>query len=410
MRGGMLMVALGSWAAGLAPSSACSCVPSSLCRPLHPQPPPRREQQVFLEGKIYNGSGNNGGYGVWPWHNGVTSVVVFGSGNDTERAFDQILCEAHRHGARAILPCGVPRINATDNLSSPAFRRQWVASSIEYMWGGASNPKPRGGGGWDGCNLDIENPDLGARPGLTELVKELKTAMQNRVPGSHLTFDASGDPRTDHARHMVYNYSALAEHVDYFVPCYYDMQTRVACKRRSSGCSLPSPNSPLDAVQAGLEYYLDDLHTDPSTIIMAVPFYGYDVPCRAGGSKSDCRVLPSGSGAGSAPALARQQAGGSMLGAVTVGYGTILNELLPLADSRGVQWNESAASPYFDYPNATTGLRHRVYYDNPRSITAKRELAQRLGLGGVSVWTADALPHSTNPAAAREMWEAIALL
>ena len=37
-------------------------------------------------------------------------------------------------------------------------------------------------------------------------------------------------------------------------------------------------------------------------------------------------------------------------------------------------------------------------------------LAQRLGLGGVSVWTADALPHSTNPAAAREMWEAIALL
>ena len=82
-----------------------------------------------------------------------------------------------------------------------------------------------------------------------------------------------------------------------------------------------------------------------------------------------------------------------------------------MADSRGVQWNESAASPYFDYPNATTGLHgHRVYCDNPRSITAKHELAQRLGLGGVSVWTADALPHSTNPAGAREMWEAIALL
>ena len=349
MRGGMLMVALGSWAAGLPPSSACSCVPSSLCRPLRPQPPPRREQQVFLEGMIYNGSANNGGYGVWPWHSGVTSVVVFGSGNDTEAAFDQIVCEAHRHGARAILPCGVPRIDATDNLSSPAFRRQWVASSVDWMWGGASNPRPRGGGGWDGCNLDIENPDLGARAGLTELVKELKTAMQNRVPGSHLTFDASPDPRTDHSRHMVFNYSALAEHVDYFVPCYYDMQTRVACKRRSSGCSLPSPNSPLDAVRAGLAYYLDELHTDPSTIIMAVPFYGYDVPCRAGGSSSDC-VLPSvasGSGAGAAPALARQQAGagGPMLGAVTVGYGTILNELLPLADSRGVQWNESAASP-----------------------------------------------------------------
>jgi hypothetical protein len=302
---------------------------------------------------------------------------------------------ANRHGARAILPCGAPRIDATDNLSSVAFRTMWVNSSIQRLWGGAGWSF-----GWDGCNLDIENHDLGARPGLTELVKELKMAMNSRVPGSHLTFDASGVPSDDTRRNMVFNYSALSEYVDYFVPMYYDMQTHVACSRRSSGCALPSPNSPLPAVQAGLEYWLSVLKIDPSTIIMAVPFYGYDVPCKAGGNSSGC-VLPA---SGSSDTLVDA----AMKGSVMVGYGTILNELLPLS-SGGVQWNASASSPYFDYPNATTGLRHRVYYDNPRSISDKRELAQRLGLGGISAWTADALPHSSNPAAAAAMWEAISI-
>ena len=82
---------------------------------------------------------------------------------------------------------------------------------------------------------------------------------------------------------MVFNYTALAEQVDYFLAMYYDMQTHVACSRRSSGCALPSPNSPLPAVQGGLDYWINVLKIDPSTIIMAVPFYGYDVPCKAGG-------------------------------------------------------------------------------------------------------------------------------
>jgi di-N-acetylchitobiase len=389
---------------GASSARACSCVPSSLCRPLDPQPTARRrEQQVFLEGKLYNGSGNNGGDGVWPWQSGVTSVVVFGSGNDSTAAFEQILCEAHRHGARAILPCGVPRINATDNLSSAAFRQMWVNSSIERMWGGVGSA---GAGwlGWDGCNLDIENHDLGARPGLTELVKELKVAMNRRVPGSHLSFDASGEPSEDARRNMVFNYTALSEHVDYFIPTFYDMVTHIACSRRSSGCSLPSPNSPLPKVQAELEFWLNTLKIDPSKLIMALPFYGYDAPCKEGGNLSEC-ILPaasSSSSSSSSDTLVDQ----AMKGAAMIGYGTIINEKLPLS-RRGVQWNATASSPYFDYPNATTGLRHRVYYDNPRSIAAKRKLAQRLGLGGISAWTADALPHSSDPAAAAAMWEAI---
>ena len=97
----------------------------------------------------------------------------------------------------------------------------WLDSSIERLWGGGGSAGA-GWQGWDGCNLDIENHDLGARPGLAELVTELKTAMNSRVPGSHLTFDASGVPSDDTRRNMVFNYSALSVSLlfHYFVPMF----------------------------------------------------------------------------------------------------------------------------------------------------------------------------------------------
>ena len=107
---------------------------------------------MFLEGLAYNGSANDGG-GIWPWQAGVTTVVVFGAGNDTGAAFEQTLCQAHSHGARVLLPAS-PRITATDNLSSAEFRHSWVNSAIARLW------QPAGSGawglpGWDGLNLDI---------------------------------------------------------------------------------------------------------------------------------------------------------------------------------------------------------------------------------------------------------------
>ena len=183
-------------AAGTGGGPSCSCVPASLCQPLHPQPPPRIEQAVFLEGETYNGTANDGG--VWPWQPGVTTVVVFGAGRDTGAAFQSTLCEAHRHGARALLPAA-PRITAADNLSSAAFRRSWVRSAIARLRGDSSVPGAVRG--WDGLNMDIESRDLGARRGLTALVCELRAQMQAVLPGSHLTFDSSVEPRLDASPH-----------------------------------------------------------------------------------------------------------------------------------------------------------------------------------------------------------------
>jgi len=171
----------------------------------------------------YNGSANDGG-GIWPWQAGVTTVVVFGAGNDSGAAFEQTLCQAHSHGARVLLPAS-PRITATDNLSSAEFRHSWVAQAIARLW------QPAGSGawglpGWDGLNLDIESRELGARPGLTELVCLLRARMQAQLPGSHLTFDSSIQPQLDASRRddpMVFDYTGLSKCVDYFVPMACEM-------------------------------------------------------------------------------------------------------------------------------------------------------------------------------------------
>ena len=151
----------------------------------------------------------------------------------------------------------------------------------------------------------------------------------------------------------------------------------------------PSPNSPLPAVESGLRHYLTALRIQPSQLVLAMPFYGYDIPCQDGGDPGACALAGSWSNT-----------------AFQTSYATILRELLPTAIGGASRWNASAASPYFDYTLA--GQRHRVFYDNPKSIGLKVALARRLGLGGVSVWTADCLPYEADPGAAAAMWAALA--
>ena len=57
-----------------------------------------------------------------------------------------------------------------------------------------------------------------------------------------------------------------------------------------------------------------------------------------------------------------------------VGYGEIVTSMLPEA-THGRQWDAVASSPYFDFVNASTGKRHRVWYDDAESLALKSKLA-----------------------------------
>lgn len=55
-----------------------------------------------------------------------------------------------------------------------------------------------------------------------------------------------------------------------------------------------------------------------------------------------------------------------------------------------IRYDEEAQAPYFQYYDSN-GTEHVVWFDDPRSILARLELAETYGLGGVSYWSVDRL-------------------
>ena len=77
----------------------------------------------------------------------------------------------------------------------------------------------------------------------------------------------------------------------------------------------------------------------------------------------------------------------------------------------------TALSPGVSDPTADTFVRvpdpffgrHRVFFDNQASIKKKVALARQFGLRGVSAWTANMLPYTSDPPAAAAMWDALVM-
>mgnify|MGYP005955170141 CR=1 FL=1 len=114
----------------------------------------------------------------------------------------------------------------------------------------------------------------------------------------------------------------------------------------------PMPVAPLPQVEQVLQYAVSEI---PSwKIQMGIPNYGYDWQ------------LPYQSGTR----------------AVTLGN----QEAVLLASQVGaeIQFEESVQTPTFQYTRA--GIDHQVWFEDARSIAAKLNLAESLGLGGVAYW------------------------
>jgi hypothetical protein len=205
------------------PRPPCPCTPASLCASLNPQPPAgMSEQAAFLAG--WEPRLGHDITSVLPWVSAnITSVTVFGA-----TSFTKTLCEAHRHGARAITLLPLSPGGTGADISSREYRQKWVNASIQHLrsygGGGVSylwfsrhsyyhiyimvNPSV-GSAGWDGGNLDVEGfDDSSKRDDLSSLVCELRAAMTQWLPGSQLSFDSSMDPARDS---QFYDYVALSQ-------------------------------------------------------------------------------------------------------------------------------------------------------------------------------------------------------
>lgn len=115
----------------------------------------------------------------------------------------------------------------------------------------------------------------------------------------------------------------------------------------------PMAVAPINKVRQVLDYAVTEIES--TKINMGIPNYGYDWP------------LPFQRGVTKAKTL-----------------GNIEAVQLAIAKGAEIQFDEVAMSPYFNYTE--NGIRHEVWFEDPRSIQAKLELIYEYNLRGASYW------------------------
>jgi spore germination protein YaaH len=136
------------------------------------------------------------------------------------------------------------------------------------------------------------------------------------------------------------------------------------------GSQAAGPVAPLDGpggdVRLTLLRFIEG--AGAQKVILGVPYFGYDWPIAFKGPGAAVRTPASKHG-----------------GAWSVAYSAAV-DFLRKHPSVKVQWDPTAASPYFSYHDTKHDTDRQVWYEDARSIAAKYALAKSAGVAGVGIW------------------------
>ncbi|SHI45564.1 glycosyl hydrolase family 18 protein [Desulfosporosinus lacus] len=191
----------------------------------------------------------------------------------------------------------------------------------------------------DGVNLDLEKAAPADRPLFTRLIQTWSAMFKeaNFVVSIDVPAKTSDDPQD--AWRGSFDYRPIGRAVDEVILMTYEEHWSE---------SEPGSVASIPWVTQVLDYAIANIPRDK--IYMGIPMYGYDWPENGTG-----KVI----GYQRATELARR-------------YGAPL------------QWDARQHSTYFRYE--TRGVRHTVYFEDPRSLREKLELATQKGIRGVALW------------------------
>ncbi|WP_150274987.1 S-layer homology domain-containing protein [Paenibacillus tepidiphilus] len=195
--------------------------------------------------------------------------------------------------------------------------------------------------GLDGLNLDFENVGGADRAALTVFVAQL--AARLHTLGAVLSVDVSPDLGTDWTE--AFDYAALGMKADYIVMMGYD--------EHYSGSLSPGSNASLPYVEEAVTRLLKTVSS--RKVLLALPFFNHDWTLRQNG------ISPS-----SAPLSLTGQNG------IVSRYG-----LLPV-------WDSSIGQYVASYTAGS--LKHTIWLEDGRSLTAKFNLAAKYKLAGIAYW------------------------
>ena len=200
-------------------------------------------------------------------------------------------------------------------------------------------------GGYQGVDLDFENLDPADAPAYARFVEEVRSG------AAPLPVLVALAPKTSEAEASAFaqghDYHLLGQAADYVLLMAYDW---------GNPASPPMAVAPLNQVRRVVQYALE--HIPAEKIYLGIPNYGYDW------------TLPFQEGR-AARSLSNEEA-------------------VALAADRyaAIRFDQTAQSPWFRYFDPQ-GLEHEVWFEDPRSVRAKIELALEQNLHGAGYWNLD---------------------
>ena len=200
-------------------------------------------------------------------------------------------------------------------------------------------------GGYQGVDLDFENLYPADAPAYARFVEEVRSG------AAPLPVLVALAPKTSEAEASAFaqghDYHLLGQAADYVLLMAYDW---------GNPASPPMAVAPLNQVRRVVQYALE--HIPAEKIYLGIPNYGYDW------------TLPFQEGR-AARSLSNEEA-------------------VALAADRyaAIRFDQTAQSPWFRYFDPQ-GLEHEVWFEDPRSVRAKIELALERNLHGAGYWNLD---------------------
>ena len=191
----------------------------------------------------------------------------------------------------------------------------------------------------DGVNLDLEKAAPADRSLFTQLIQRWSARFKqaNFLVSIDVPAKSSDDPLDEWRG--AFDYKPIGQAVDQVILMTYEEHWSASSP--GSVASIPWVNNVLNYAIAQMPR---------EKIYMGIPLYGYDWPENGAGK--------------------------------VIGY----QRATELAQRHGapLQWDATAHSTFFRYE--TRGVRHTVYFEDPRSLRDKLDLALSKGIRGVALW------------------------
>jgi spore germination protein len=263
-------------------------------------------------------------------------ISIQNNGTLLGRPSRRIVNEAHAKGIKVLIT--VSNLTQMGRFSTSLLARLVRDRNFaNYVWGNIRNLLAEYQ--FDGVNLDLEKADPGDRDLFSQLVQ--RWSNQFRQANYIVTIDVpakSSDEPLDPWK-GAFDYWTIGQAVDEVILMTYEEHWPASPP--GSVASIPWVNDNLDYALANIP---------ARKIYMGIPLYGYDWPER-----------------GAAQVISYQRA-------------------VNLAKRFGapIHWDARQHALHFQYE--TMGIRHTVFFEDPRSLKDKLDLASSKGIRGVALW------------------------